>query len=335
MAADRTRVFITVDTEPTMAGAMEQPERYRPLFDPVVICDVEGRSEGLGFLTRTLGRHQMAATFFVEAMHPSYFGPKPMGDQVKALLEAGQDVQIHVHPEWLSWDGDRLDAQNRVPGNLSDIPEERLVEILGRARSQIEAWTGVRAVALRAGSFAANRALFRAMARCGLHLSSNLCIGSRRPPAEPELRSGGGVLRVEGVSELPVTCFTDPGPVGRGRFRPMQLTACSSGELIALLKQARRIGLGHVVILTHPFEFIKKTHWTYPKIKRNRLVQARLERLCTFLDRNRDAFEVATFGALAASPPDPERVPGALAGRTDRSLQRSLANGINDRVWAL
>src|SRR5262249_23597470 len=97
----RTEVCITVDTEFSIAGALTYPDRYRPVSDPPVYGRIGEREHGLGFLLACLAEHGLAATFFVECLNPSYFGDAPMGRVVGRLLAAGQDVQMHLHPEWL------------------------------------------------------------------------------------------------------------------------------------------------------------------------------------------------------------------------------------------
>ena len=75
----RTRVIITVDTEPSIAGAFADPAGKAPLLHEPVWGEVDGESQALGFMIRTLGRHGLAATFFVETAHTAYFPDHLMG----------------------------------------------------------------------------------------------------------------------------------------------------------------------------------------------------------------------------------------------------------------
>jgi len=132
------------------------------------------------------------------------------------------------------------------------------------------------------------------------------------------------------VRELPVTCFADVGPVGRGRLRPMQVTALSADEQIALLQQAHNEERGVVVIVTHPFEFLKKKDFRYNGLKANRLVQARLEKLCGFLAANADKFAVVSLEAAARDVGLESGAP--LEGHALRAALRAAANVVNDRL---
>ena len=102
----RTKVVLTVDTEPSIAGAFADPS-YTPLLHEPVAGEINGRSEALGFMIETLSQRDLTATFFVETAHTRFFGTLAMGGYVERLMRAGQDVQLHLHPDWLSFaDGD-------------------------------------------------------------------------------------------------------------------------------------------------------------------------------------------------------------------------------------
>ncbi len=99
----KTKVVLTVDTEPSIAGALRENEFHTPLIHEPVAGVVDGKSEALGFLAETLSGHGLVATFFVETVHTRYFPDTVMGGYVDHLLRAGQDVQLHLHPCWLSF----------------------------------------------------------------------------------------------------------------------------------------------------------------------------------------------------------------------------------------
>ena len=134
---------------------------------------------------------------------------------------------------------------------------------------------------------------------------------------------------IAGIRELPVTCFSDVGPIGRGRLRPMQVTALTVGEQMALLDAAHNYGIPIVVIVTHPFEFVKKTDFRYSGLRRNRIVQNRFRRLCAFLSENGDRFEVVPLG-VAADTLDASRAWTDLRGNWLDSVARSVENVVND-----
>ncbi|WP_299616380.1 hypothetical protein [Pelagibius sp.] len=325
----KTKVVLTVDTEPSIAGAFIDPKANPPLIDEPVAGEVAGRSEALGFMISTLGRHGLRATFFVETLHTAYFPPASMGRYVEQLQAAGQDVQLHLHPSWLSFENGRLAVGEKVTDHCSELGRERLVEVIRRGCEQIASWTGRRPTGMRTGNFSTAFSVFEAMNDAGLENASNICLAVYQPPEE-KLWLSGGSHRLAGIRELPVTCFTDSGPVGRGRLRPLQVTALSADEMIALLQQAHDGQRGVVVIVTHPFEYLKKRDFRFRGLKANRLVQGRLERLCAFLAANDDRFDVVSLEE-AAQDTEAENAP-PLKGHALRAALRAAANVVNDRL---
>jgi hypothetical protein len=171
------------------------------------------------------------------------------------------------------------------------------------------------------------------MARVGLPLSSNISIGINQP-VDAELRWSSGRHLIDGVMEIPALSYYAHMPLSGPRPRTLAITASSWPETESLLWQARRAGLSPVVLLTHPFEFIKKKDFRYRTIRRNRTNQNRLGRLLSFLNEHRDDFEAVTFGERGArwiaEGPAPAAV---LSVNTQLAVRRVCTNLLNDKIW--
>lgn len=323
----RTKVAITIDTEPSVAGAFSEPGRYKPLLHEPVWGAVNGRSAGLGFIAETLQSHGLCATFFVETVHLSCFPSEAMGGYVKWLHAAGQDIQLHLHPVWSRFVGGRYATQN---DRCAELPEERLTELIADGVVQIREWCGKEPRCLRTGNFSVATGVYRAMRRAGLLMGSNICVAIA-PPKERPLHLAGGTHCIEGVTEVPVTCFRDHGPIGRGRYRPLQVAACSAMELCGLLTSLNAAGGSIAVIVTHPFEFMKWSGPQFSRLRANRTVQRRFRYLCRFLEEQTDCFEVVPLGQLAE-----ERIaleaPVVLDGRAGVATLRAVENFLNDHL---
>jgi peptidoglycan/xylan/chitin deacetylase (PgdA/CDA1 family) len=326
----KTTVVLTVDTEPSIAGAFADPVRNTPLLHEPVGGVVGGKSEALGFLIRTLARFGLKATFFVETVHTHYFPETTMRRYVEDLVTASQDVQLHLHPCWLSFRDGAPDPSNLVTDNCSELAEDDLAALIATGADCIESWTGARPTAMRTGNYATAMSVFRAMAKAGLRDASNICLAAYRP-RDPELAVTGGQHLFAGVRELPVTCFADVGPVGRGRLRPLQVTALGAVEHIRMLERIHAASGRLAVIVTHPFEFVKSNGIRYAEIRPNGLVQKRFERLCGFLAGNADRFQVLTLGAAAAAAPGPFAA-RPLRGSAVHAVWRAAENVVNDRM---
>ncbi|MDT7934979.1 MAG: polysaccharide deacetylase family protein [Sphingomonadaceae bacterium] len=324
----RLKVALTIDTEPTVALALTDPTRLKPLLDEAVYGEVGGRSQALGFILATLKTYRLTATFFVETLHVRAFGERPMRRHVEAIGLDGHDVELHLHPVWRSWaDGEVLPD---VPStdSCAEVPRGELADLFAEGAEQIERWTGNRPKAVRAGNFSASRAVIDASADAGLRYTTHICTAVA-PPLEPELRLPGGVHRIGDAIELPVTCFRSPGP-GGAKLKPLQINAVSAAEMGAALAALHASGAPVAVIVMHPFDFLKRDDKRFTNMRPDRLVQRRLVALCRYLQENRARFEVTGFAAAAASAP-PASAP-AIRGAWPRAAARMVANYANDRL---
>ena len=210
------------------------------------------------------------------------------------------------------------------------MAEDRLAELIAEGRQRIADWTGKSPNCFRTGNFSVSRGVYRAMRAAGMRVSSNIC-AAVTPPLDETLRLPGGVHRIEGITELPVTCFTDNGPVGRGSLRPMQITACSFEEQRTILTALRAAGSSVAVIVTHPFEFLKWSGSTFSRLRRNRLVQRRFNRLCAFLAENGDQFNVVPIDVIARTGIESEPAITIKGGMVSSTL-RAAENFVNDHL---
>lgn len=327
----RTQVLITIDTEFSIGGAFADPAARRPIGAANVTCAVDGREQGLGFLLETFARYGTAATFFVEAANVHWFGDSEMGGIVERILGAGQDVQLHLHPCWTAfrepdW---RETAPLAPPDDRCDgRGEAEFAELVGAGIATLERMGAPRPVALRTGNLRADRNVYRAMRACGLAVGSNIGL-ALNPPSDPSLRLRGGRHRIEGVLEVPVLTY------GPGE-RLLTTTGCSWGETVSLLRRARLERAETIVLLTHPFEFVKGDRLDPARRRRNRINQQRLERLCAFLAEHPEDYEAVSFAGAApgwlVAPDSPEP---RLQVPLPRAIARMIENKANDLLPAL
>jgi hypothetical protein len=325
-------VCITIDTEFSIGGNFEHPE-LTPIAEPIVLGPVEDKEHGLGFLLDSFAEFGAQATFFVEALQTAYFGDEPMGSIARRIAEAGHDVQLHLHPCWLHYDTvspARPDtAQNDSCAGRTDAELDHFFQC---GLSAFSRWGLPGPIAVRTGNFEVDGNVFRAAARHGFRSSSNISMPIYRPRDE-SLVLVGGKHRIGSILELPVFCYDYP-IGGRTRIRALCITACSSAELVFVLRQARAHDLSPVVILTHPQEYVKKTDFRYTTLRRNRVNQTRLRTLLQFLLHNRRDFVTVPISAVDEEGADATRQGRPAVSVPSRmALARMLENGINDRIW--
>jgi peptidoglycan/xylan/chitin deacetylase (PgdA/CDA1 family) len=326
----RTEVAITIDTEFSIGGAFDDFERWKPIGEVMVECAVDGRSHGLGFLLETFDRNATSATFFVEALNHRYFGDAPMASVCRRIAAAGRDIQLHIHPCWAAFEDGALVSDERNDSCAGRRLDE-LTRLFALGIEALGRWGVERPVALRTGSLLVDRTVYEAMEALDLRLGSSVGL-SVAPPDDDVLRLANGRHRIGGVTEIPVTTFYDR----PGHLRTMTITGCSWPEIRSVLWSARRAGLETVVILTHPFEYVKTRTFRYETLTPNRINQRRLEKLCEFIRTHDEDFVSVGFGEAAgrwcaAEPQGQRRIEGGAA----LAFLRMAENGLNDRVWAL
>lgn len=316
-----TRVYITIDTEYssglcTGRSRAERAENYARC----IACLTPGGPAGITHKLELLERFGQKAVFFVDPMPALIWGISAIEDVVAPILEAGQDVQLHCHTEWLAIAGaDNPLASGRTGQNIADFPLDEQVEILTYARDALIAAGAPPPVAFRAGNYGANDDTLRALAELGLTYDTS------HTPALPDACriSLGTEVRdpVEhcGMIEVPVGTI---GTLGGGQ-RHAQITALTLAEMTAALRHARDEGRETFVLVSHSFELINRR-----KLAVNHVVQRRFARLLRELADMRGV-TTATFRddppALAHSAAPSQPVP-ATALRTGLRLAEQFVS---------
>jgi len=329
----KTDVCLTFDVEFTIGGAFSDPANKQPVGAQSVFCKVDGKSHGLGFILDTLSAHKLTATFFVEALNVHYFGDSPMSNIAKTILTAGHDVQLHIHPCWRHFR--RKDWQRQlssVPPNdsMAGRSTEDIREIIQEGMQAFTRWGVPGPVAIRTGGLQVDITVYRVMHEFGVPLASNIGVAIS-PPIDNDLHFFSGRHSVAGVLETPVLSYCDLSFQQKKHLKSLTITGSSWRETRHLLNNAERKNIGPVVILSHPSEFVKHSDVQYTQLAPNRLNQSRFEKLCLFLGKNQDRFNVLTFAEghsrWQAQRKDNQEL---LSVPAWMAIQRMLENKLND-----
>ena len=262
---------------------------------------VYGRSEkGDYALPKTLEileHFGLRGVFFVEPLFATRFGVEPLAVVIRLIRDAGQEIQLHLHPEWTDEARSPLLPDSSVKRQfLTDytLDEQRI--LIQRGIELVQAAGAPRPIAFRAGSFACNEDTFAAVAANGLRYDSSI---------NPEMsvsRPGGVTSDAAGYCEpfrfgrlslVPMSSFRD----GFGRLRHAQIGACSASEMIEALTGAARRNWWNFVLLSHNFELL------VPDSNRpDDYVVRRFEKVCRFLAANRLSLPTVGFDDLPPVP---------------------------------
>jgi hypothetical protein len=313
-----TRVLITVDTElgwrPYRGGA-SWAENLALSFDPAGV--------GVPWQLRVLAEHRLSACFFVDPMPALVYGLEPVKRMVGPILEAGQEVQLHLHSCWASV------AEGDAEGSgfeLNGFTPARQAELVRTARDLLMLAGAPRPVAFRAGSYAADEATLDAIREAGMGFDSSHN-GSHHPwpSALPLDRRQIAPVALRGIVEVPVTQIEQR----PGSLRHLQLCAVSAREIEDALLHAHANLHPAATIVSHSFELA-----TRDGLRRNRTVCARYERLCRFLADRRDSLPTARFDSLGPLPLGRPAEPlGARPLRTAfRMAEQLWANSVYERA---
>jgi peptidoglycan/xylan/chitin deacetylase (PgdA/CDA1 family) len=308
-----TRVLLSIDTELTWRAhraGHDWRENLRRSYDAAGV--------GVGYQLDRLARHGLKACFFVDPMPALPFGIEPVRRMIEPILAAGQEVQLHLHPMWIDADtrrGDRSADQDMTGRPLAD--QRALIDT---AIALLREAGAPDPVAFRAGNFGADATTIAAAAAAGLRYDSSHDGGMVPHPCATGLpRRAVAPLVAHGLIELPMMLIEAPD----GGLRHLQIGAISFAEMRAALRHAEREGNPLATVLSHGFELA-----TRDGLRVNRVVRRRFDRLCAYLDAQRERLPTVrldTLGDLLLDVPATP-APGAAMRRLGRLAMQAAAN---------
>lgn len=294
-------VFFTVDVEIWCDGWLDIDEKFPAAYRRYILGSTPVGSYGMPYQLQVLRDHGLAGVFFVEPLFSARFGQQALADVTGMVRDAEQEVQLHLHTEWV--DEARIPLLPGMHGkrqHLRYFSLDEQTKLIKAGADMIELTGCSRPNAFRAGSFAFNRDTMDALAANGFAFDSSynatlFGLDSGLLPGQVASEP----FECAGVWEYPMTVFHE----GMGRQRHAQLTACSFAEMEGLLWQALDTGRSSFVILSHSFELLNERMNRHDDI-----VVKRFRKLCAFLDKNRDSFRTCGFEGLVppgmvAQPP--------------------------------
>lgn len=280
------QVHLTFDIEVWCNGWSDLDSRFAASFERYCFGHSAQGDYALPKTLEILARHGLTGVFFVEPLFSARFGSEHLRTMTDLILAAGQDVQLHLHAEWTDEIRPPLiDDVSRKRQHLTLYSEGEQAALIGHARDLLQAATGRPVTAFRAGSFAANRDTYRALARNGIRVDSSLnAMADHAGGSIADIGAHTARREIEGVEVYPVTVFRD----GFGRARPAQVGASGFGELRLAIDAAAAAGCPHFVIVSHNFEMLKPG-----RSEPDWVVVRRFEQLCAWLEAQRGRLQVA------------------------------------------
>lgn len=319
-----TGIFVTVDTELSFGAFKRGVDLETNLVRSIFGGCAEG-SFGVAHQAGRFNAHGLKAVFFVDPMPAALFGLDIVRRTIAPILEAGHEVQLHIHTEWLphiagSPVGDRRGTKMR------DFDLGDQIRLVAFATDLLVAAGAPPPVAFRAGNYGADDRTLEALAANGIRYDSSFNAAYLGRECQIGLPAGHtGPAEHRRVIEAPVGTI----PVGRGRVRHAQLCALSSWEMGSALRSAVRRGQRGFTIVLHSFELLSRD-----RLRANWINVDRFERLCALLAQMREHAPTASFAALPqpeAAPPAPDRSGGNVIRTAHRMGEQLLATWLYER----
>lgn len=254
-----TSVFLTVDVEFAW-------RHYAAGHDVETIYarSIEPAGVGLSYQLAQLARYGLKACFFVDPMPALVFGIDPVRRMVATILDAGQEVQLHIHPNWQgAEDSDRKTRYGRFQMHEYGRGEQHA--LIARATDLLVQAGAPMPIAFRAGSYAANDDTLRVLAEQGFVYDSS---HNGAEPRASHIRLARTQIApvMHHLVEVPVTVIEEV----PGQLRTFQLCALSHAEAAAALDHAVAQRHQAVTIVSHGFELANRagTHANSVHVRR-------------------------------------------------------------------
>lgn len=315
-----TPVFLTIDTELMWRHHVDGLDG-----DAIFARSLEPAGVGISYKLALLARHGLKACFFVDPMPALAFGLAPIRRVVETILEAGQEVQLHLHPNWTAAvAGDRGTCAARF--EMAEYARDEQQALIAGAAELLVAAGAPQPLAFRGGSYGANGDTLDALAALGYVYDSSHN-GSEHPfPSAIDLPVRQiAPLAHRGVIEVPVTAIEER----PGQLRHFQICALSVGEMRAALDHAAANDHAAVTIVSHGFELANRAG-----TRANAVHVRRFESLCDLLAERADAMPTVHFAdrpALRLGQDDAPLGPDPLRTRW-RQAEQLWSNMVSERA---
>lgn len=282
-----THAFLTVDVEMWPPHWEADGPALRDAYRRYIHGVGQPAQYGLPYQLAVLNEHGLRAVFFVEPLFASALGREALAEVVGMIREAGQEVQLHLHPEWLGRAGhpDLPGPYQLAVKALEQTEQQRLIELGKRWLQEAGA---PKITAFRAGSFGADRTTLAAARASGIVADFSQNTAGPHGPIDPTMPDDLSVTE-EGVIEVPLTAYRD----FTRRLRPLQVGSSGIAEINAILDLCSRQRRTVVSILSHSAELLDARRQRVDPV-----VLQRFLKLCQYLARHRDQLPTTTTNNL-------------------------------------
>jgi hypothetical protein len=299
MHKTKLKIFITIDVEHGIGGAFSDVALKPIDSNRHIFCQIGNNFYGIPLIIDILNKNKIKASFFVETANKYFFGEDETRQACRYIVDKGQDVQLHLHPNYKNFENNAYRKFNRNK-KLSDLMAHyslsEQTNLVKEGKDLLQKYGAPSVIAFRAGCFGANNQTLEALKNNGIVFDSSYSYGHLGSTCFLDrLGTINDGIDIEGIREFPVTHFQDFCFLNYHRLKLMDISGVSFFEIKKALFKALRQGTSFVTIILHSFSFVKAKDNQYRNISPNYIAINRFKDLCAFLSKNNDYFEALSF----------------------------------------
>ena len=294
------RVLITIDTEISLGNALRDPNKRPVGAGRRIWGETASGRYGIDLFMDLLETYGMRGVFFFDPVGRHLVPVEELRQAARRITDRGHDVELHIHPEFkMNLEEVRRGQQPAPRPELYAFSREEQGAYFESALDDLEAWTGRRPCAFRAGSHATDDVGMEVCADQQVPIDSSYNLwaiqtGACRLKPNPPLNDVS--ILPNGIFEVPVTNLRARGP--RGGLRPFELSSLNASEMIAAVDQLFEAGFRTCCTMTHSFRLVRTTDDQYETATPDRFNVHRLEALLRHLAAHPERFLVCTYRDL-------------------------------------
>ena len=167
-------VFFTVDVEIWCDGWVDIDKKFPDAYQKYIVGRTSKGDYGLSYQLEVLKDHGILGTFFVEPLFSTRFGNQPLEEIVGLIQETNQEVQLHLHTEWVNESIEPLIANtSEKRQHLFHYSMDEQVRLIEAGASLLAKAGASELNAFRAGNFGFNVNTLRALATNGIEFDTS------------------------------------------------------------------------------------------------------------------------------------------------------------------
>lgn len=298
MTYDKTRVYITVDTETSLGGAWRNPNHAPIALERSIFGRYGSRLYGIPLIMDILEEHGFRATFFTEVFCSYSVGPGEVRKVFQAIRERGHDAQLHLHPVQRFYRDYLAGAPKRELDLMFKLTLDEQKALIREGISLFQDLSGKAPRVYRAGCYGASETTLQALHANGIEIDSSYNLAFLGQTCGFEARPLNAPRIIHGVYEFPVTVFRVANVPG---YKGMEISAVSVNEMMATIRSLQNAGCRDVVLVLHSFSLLKNLGVRYENYRPDHFVIQRFRNLCAALSQLRHEIEVGVLGELDLS----------------------------------